>query len=76
VGFQPTALGVELGVHPYLLRETGTFTFKKQFQIVSFDLSIPYIDAAMVAAGFPESPANATFRNELIDGICNAAMGS
>ena len=47
IEFGPTALGQLQGIQPYKLREVGFFTFDKQNRITSFDLTIPYLDAAL-----------------------------
>lgn len=75
VSFTPTTLGQDVGAQPLLLRETGQFTFDKMFHIVSFDLSIPYLDTAMLDEA-TLNPSNPTFVSSEIENICQATMTS
>ena len=62
------------GGTPFQVRETGKFTFNKTFQIVSFDVQIPYFDTAILIQG--ADTTNTGYVTGLINGICSAVMAS
>jgi len=74
VNFTETALGNSLGIVLSFsrLRETGRFTFDKQFRIVSFDLLIPYLDTAMALAG--KNASDPSFIANATQAICSQAQ--
>jgi hypothetical protein len=64
--FTSTPLGQSVGLPPsYNLREVGMFTFDKQRRIASFDLTIPYLDAAPPSLSTSDPAVVAGMRNSI-----------